>query len=191
MKNWSPKLVLGHFPLLSETQKHILQLFVHSLDRCGFPCSKATLKNAIKSLTCTASPPSSCFIQKLVKELKLPIRKANNSLAVRDTKTSLEYMNLHLSWKRYLLYPFWIIRKWCLCKFQLKCLHGRGAVSAVAQPIHQRCQSNEDQIWSGSPCLVDNWWTFLSCKSDHFLDSCLPWHCFAVSSKPYDLPPTA
>ena len=62
LKNLSPKLVLGRFPLLSETQKHILQLFVRSLNCCGFPCSKETLKMLSKvSLKSSLMSLCRCF----------------------------------------------------------------------------------------------------------------------------------
>ena len=93
LRNWSPNSAAGRFPLLSDVQKHILRLFVHTLDQCGYPCSKATLKNAIKTLSGLPSLPSSSYTQKLVKELKLPLRIVNHGLSIRDTKTSLEYMN--------------------------------------------------------------------------------------------------
>ena len=65
LREWSPKVQNFRPPLLSEEQKHVVKLYLHTLDRLNFPASKGALKSAIMSVGKLNQPPSKEYVWKL------------------------------------------------------------------------------------------------------------------------------
>ena len=66
---------MGHPLLLSDALKHVLKLYIHNLDQIGYPASKKTLREALKTLAKSSYLPSKEYLQTIQKELEIPCKK--------------------------------------------------------------------------------------------------------------------
>lgn len=93
LRDWIPSIDSGRPVLLNDLHKRALKLFAYTLDYCGYPISRHTLKDAIQKLSGLIHPPSKSYLMSLISELELPFRKVRNGLEIREVKSNIDFLS--------------------------------------------------------------------------------------------------